>query len=229
MKDDPSPVRWAGFVAETRGNPLGAYPGLGRPGRPYNLWLTEELLEPLLELWREPRGGGAGRAAAVAEDFAGLARRSRQAFQEVLPAAIRAGDPALLAALGVTANLERTAAVLGEFLAEGGRLGTGAPRGPAPSFRLSRLWCGLVEYPERTPYFPARIHAPVHASRLNQRRRDSRHLANALWCSPATIAARCDEATLRLRDAILRSGLFEPGDLRHLRGPSVSLRSRERR
>ena len=96
-------------------------------------------------------------------------------------------------------------------------------------FRLSRLWCGLIEYPEEAHYFSARIHAPVHAGRLNVRRRDSRHLANALWCSPAAIAARCEEAMLRLRDEIRASGLFEPGDLEHLRGPSVSLRSRERR
>jgi hypothetical protein len=220
---------WAAYVAESRGNPLGAFSALRREDRPYNLWLTEQLLDPLLARWRAPREEGAGGARAVASDFVWISEGCRRAFRDLLPAVISAGDPALLAVLGVTANLQRTAAVLGEFIARGGHLAPGpVPRSLVP-FRLSRLWCGLIEYPERTPYFPARIHPPVHASRLNHRRRDSRHLANALWCSPPAITARCEEATLRLRDAIRHSGLFEPGDLQHLRGPSISLRSRERR
>jgi hypothetical protein len=223
-----STAGWAAFVAETRGNPLGSYPSLGRQNRPYNLWLTEELLNPLLARWRAPRGK-TGLPCNVAEDVAGISEQCRRAFREVLPAAISAGDPALLAAMGVTANLQRTAAVLGEFIAAGGRLAPGRARGPAITFRLSRFWCGLLDYSERAPYFTARVHAPIHASRLNNHRRDCRHLANALWCAPSAITARCEEATLRLREAIRRSGLFEPGDLQHLRGPSVSLRSRERR
>ena len=224
-----STAGWAAFVPETRGNPLGAYPSLSRQGRPYNLWLTEEVLNPPLTRWRAPREESASVARAVVDDFAGLCRRCRDAFQGILPAAISAGDPALLAAMGVTANLQRTAALLGEFVAAGGRLAPAEAEGPAITFHLSRFWCGLLEYSERAPYFPARVHLPIHASRLNQRRRDFRHLANALWWSPATITARCEEATLRLREAIQRSGLFEPGDLEHLRGPSVSLRSRSRR
>ena len=216
-------------MAEARGDPLAAFPTLRRQGLPYNLWLTDHLLEPLLARWREPREADGGPAAAVAQEFAWVSRQCRQAFQELLPAAISAGDPALLAAVGVTANLQRTAAVLGEFLGAGGQLVPRAARKTQTPFRLSRLWCGLVEYPEHSPYFPGRVYPPIHAARLNQRRRDCRHLANALWCSPGTIAARCEEATLRLRDEIRRSGLFEPGDLEHLRGPSVSLRSRERR
>jgi len=225
----PSNAGLAAFVAETRGNPLGAFPSLASQDLPYNLWLAEHLLDPLLARWGAPREEGDGPAPMVVDDFVWISQRCRGAFQEILPAAISAGDPALLAALGVTANLQRTAAVLGEFLAAGGRLAQGEAAGPAVTFRLSRFWCGLIEYGESTPYFPARVHPPVHASRLNVRRHDSRHLANALWCSPAAITARCEEASLRLREAIRRSGLFEPGDLEHLRGPSVSLRSRERR
>jgi hypothetical protein len=229
MIESHSTEGWAGFGPETRGNPLGAFPSLGRQGQPYNLWLTEQLLQPLLVRWGTTREEGGDRASAVTQDFAWISQHCRQAFQELLPAAISAGDPALLAAMGVTANLQRTAALLGEFITAGGRLVPREGRRPKLAFRLSRLWCGLVEYPERSPYFPGRVHAPIHAARLNHRRRDCRHLANALWCSPASITARCEEATLRLRDEIRRSGIFEPGDLEHLRGPSVSLRSRERR
>jgi hypothetical protein len=219
----------ASFVAESRGNPLGAFPALVLQGRPYNLWLTEAVLDPLLACWRAPRADEPDTGRRVSDDVAGISARCRRAFQEILPAAISAGDPALLAAFGVTANLQRTAAVMGEYLGAGGRLVPGEAEGPGLTFRLSRLWCGLTEYAEGSPYFPARVQPPVHAGRLNIRRRDSRHLANALWCSPAAITARLEEATLRLRDAIQRSGLYEPGDLQHLRGPSVSLRSRERR
>jgi hypothetical protein len=219
----------ASFVAEARGNPLGAFPSLVVGGRPYNLWLTEALLEPLLARWRIPRAEATDLPRQLADEVGWIAERCRRAFQEILPAAISAGDPALLAALGVTANLQRTTAVIGEHLGAGGRLAPEGAEEPAVAFRLSRLWCGLTEYADGSPYFPARVHPPVHAGRLNIRRRDSRHLANALWCSPAAITTRLEEATLRLRDAIRRSGLYEPGDLQHLRGPSVSLRSRERK
>jgi hypothetical protein len=229
MTESRSTTGSASFVAETRGNPLGAFPSLVVQGRPYNLWLTEALLDPLLALWQSPRAEASGSSRPVADEVGLVSERCRRAFQEVLPAAISAGDPALLAAFGVTANLQRTAAVIGEYLGAGGQLGPGGTEGPGFAFRLSRWWCGLTEYAEGSPYFPARVHPPVHAGRLNIRRRDARHLANALWCSTAAITARLEEATLRLRDAIRRSGLYEPGDLQHLRGPSVSLRSRERK
>jgi hypothetical protein len=222
-------IAHAFFVPENRGDPLGAFPSLRCEGRPYNLWLTEALLERLLPRWvaRQEDRDDLGRS--VAEDVDAIGRRCRDRFHDLLPAAISAGDPALLAALGVTANLLRTAALLGEFLVGGGRLVTGEPAGPAATFKLSRYWCGLIEYGAASPYFPARVHPPVHAGRLNCRRRDSRHLSNTLWCSASAITHRCEEATVRLRDAIRRSGIFEPGDLEHLRGPSVSLRMRERK
>ncbi len=229
MSEERSAIGWTAFGPETRGDPLGAFPSLIVQDRPYNLWLTEALLDPLLARWAEPRRDDPAASRPVANDVAWISGCGRRSFREVLPAAISAGDPALLAAFGVTANLLRTVAILGEFLDGGGRLEPGGMPGAPVTFLLSRLWCGLTEYPEGSPYFPARVHPPVHAGRLNIRRRDARHLANALWCSPAAITARCEEATHRLRDAIRRSGRYEPGDLQHLRGPSVSLRSRERK
>ncbi len=229
MSAQRSATGWIAFVPEARGDPLGAFPSLVREGRPYNLWLTEALLDPLLARWSAHGKDEPSPARPLASEVAWISGCGRRSFQDVLPAAISAGDPALLAAFGVTANLLRTVAILGEFLDAGGRLLPGGAPGAPVTFRLSRLWCGLEEYPEGSPYFAARIHAPVHAGRLNVRRRDARHLANALWCSPAAITARCEEAIHRLREAIRRSGLYEPGDLQHLRGPSVSLRSRERK
>ncbi len=222
-------VAHAFFIPETRGDPLAAFPSLRREGRPYNLWLTEELLDRLLPRWAALPQNPDERGRIVTEDVGGIGERGRILFRDLLPAAISAGDPALLAALGVTANLQRTVALLGEFLVGGGRLVTGEPAGPAVTFKLSRCWCGLTEYDPASPYFPARVHPPVHADRLNGQRRESRHLSNALWCSASAITHRCEEATIRLRDAIRESGLFEPGDLEHLRGPSVSLRRRERK
>jgi len=224
----PAPRRvW--FAGETKGDPLAAFPSLTRDGLPYNRWLTEQVLDPVLARWLVRTECGPGGATGIAEDVAWVSDRCRGAFRELLPAAVSAGDPALLAALGVTANLQRTGAVLGEFLFGGGRLAAGGTSRSPGVFRLSRLWCGLIEYTGDGPYFPARVHPPIHAGLLNVRRRDSRHLANALWCSLSAIASRCEEATFRLREAIHKSGLFEPGDLQHLRGPSVSLRTRGRK
>ncbi len=205
------------FVQESRGDPLGSYPSIGLSGCPYNLWLTGQVLEPMLDRW----GGGdipAERAAAaLARDVEWASRRCRLGFQEILPAASNLGDPAVLAAMSVTANLQRTLALLAEFILDG----------PPPALPgLSRFWCGFMDYPEKAPYFPGRVRAPVHAARLHPGRRDPRHLANALWCSIGEINALCDEALSTLRRKILQSGLFGPGDLRHLHADAIQSRSR---
>jgi hypothetical protein len=209
------------FVAESRGDPLGSFPGLCLAGRPYNLWLTEQVLDPVLGRWSVVRHAEGGAASSLAHDVEWASGRCRLAFQEILPSAANLGDPAILAAMSVTANLQRTLGLLGEFILDGAVPGFGRADGPAPCFRLSRLWCGLIEYPENLPYFPGRVRPPVHAARLHPQRRDPRHLANALWCSIGEINARCDEALVDLRRKILQSGLFAPEDLRHLHADSV--------
>jgi hypothetical protein len=207
------------FTTEDRGDPLASFPSLLRDGQPYNLWLTQQVLEPILASWfllepRKPESAG-----AIADDFSLGSHRARAAFKEVLPAAVAAGDPAVLAAMGVTANLQRTLGILGEHLLGGGRLIARPPANPGPIFRLSRWWCGLVEYPEKSPYFTARVRPPLHPGRLQPRRRDPRHLANALWCSLAAINERCDETIAVLREEIIRSGLYTPSEIKRLRGP----------
>jgi hypothetical protein len=209
------------FVPESRGDPLGSFPALCLADRPYNLWLTEQVLDPILGRWRTARDAEGGEASSLAHDVEWASGRCRLAFQEILPAAASLGDPAILAVMSVTANLQRTLGLLGEFILDGVVPGFGRDGGPAPSFRLSRLWCGLIEYPETVPYFPGRVRPPVHPARLHPQRRDPRHLANALWCSIGEINARCDEALVDLRSKILQSGLFAPDDLRHLHGDAV--------
>jgi hypothetical protein len=213
------------FAPETRGDPLGSFPTLCLGGRPYNLWLTEQVLDPILHRWsldRLPRGSP---AAALADDIEWASGRCRLAFQEILLPAAGLGDPAILAAMGVTANLQRTLGFLGEIILDGRVPGFGPGVESGGSIRLSRLWCGFTEYPENLPYFPSRVRPPVHPARLHPKRRDPRHLANALWCSIGDINARCDEALAVLRSKILQSGLFGPEDLRHLHADSIPFRS----
>ena len=216
MNDERSGTSHAIFAPESRGDPLAAFPALVRDGRPYNLWLTEQLLEPVLDRWSAPGDEKSDPASRVRSDFAWASGGARGAFRELVPVAVAVGDPAVLAGMSVTANLQRTLAVLGEFLLEGGRLLPATATPARPPFRLSRLWCGLIDYPERSPYFPARVRAPTHPSRLQLGRRDPRHLANALWCSLDAINDRCDEAIAALRKEILSNGLYTPDDLRHL-------------
>jgi hypothetical protein len=221
MSGDRAEIAQELFVAENRGDPLAAFPSLARHGQPYNLWLTGEVLDPILASWLEWRDQAGELTGAVAEDVSRGSHRARAAFREILPAAVAAGDPAILAAMGVTANLQRTLGVLGEHLLAGGRLMAIPPAGPGPVFRLSRLWCGLVEYPEKSPYFTARVRPPLHPGRLQPKRRDPRHLANALWCSLAAINERCDGTIAILREEIIRSGLYTPDDIRRLRAPGA--------
>lgn len=205
------------FCPESRGDPLGAYPGLRLEGQPFNLWLTDGVLKPVFSRWsRRPAAGKTG-AAAVHADIEWGAERVRKAFREVLPAASEAGDPAVLAALGVAANAVRTLAVCGEFMMEA------TPPREVPVFRLSRLGCGLIEYAGSTPYFPARIERPCHAGSLRAHRRDLRHLRNALWCSSVAVTERCSEAFAILREEIRRAGLFTPEDVRQLHSHSLPL------
>jgi hypothetical protein len=214
------------FSPENRGDPLAAFPALVKAGHPYNLWLTAHVLEPVLAGWLAGEPGRTDWGAGIAPAVARGSERARAAFQELLPAAVSAGDPAVLAAMGVTANLQRTLGILGEHLLGGGRLMTAAPAPPGPAFRLSRLWCGLAEYPEKSPYFSTPVRAPLPPGRLQPRRRDPRHLANALWCSLAAINENCDEAIAVLREEIVRSGLYTPADIKQLHARAQPARRR---
>lgn len=208
------------FAEETRGDPLAAFPSLTRSGKAYNMGLTEQVLDPLLAGWLSLRDNGRESAGAIAANLAWGSARARAAFREILPAAAAAGDPAVLAAMGVTANLQRTLGILAEHVAGGGLIAAASPEAPIPFFRLSRFWCGIVEYPDESPYFTARVRPPVHPARLQPGRRDPRHLANSLWCSLAAVNERCDEAIAVLREEIIRSGIYAPADIERFRPPS---------
>jgi hypothetical protein len=212
MEPPASIMNRAKFAAETRGDPLGAFPSLTIGGRPYNLWLSEQVLVPVLNRWSGLSATGRALAAALADDVEWAGGRCRLAFQSILPPAAVSGHPALLAAMGVTANLQRSLALLGEFALDGAV----PPAWGKRDLRLSRLWCGLTRYPERTPYFPGPIRAPLHPARLNPQRRDPRHLANALGCPLTLVQARCEEAIAVLRHEIRQGGLFTPDDFRRL-------------
>ncbi len=214
------------FAQETRGDPLGAFPTLCIGNRPYNLWLTEQVLDPILSRWSLDQLPGGCPASVLADDIEWASGRCRLAFQEILAPAASLGDPAILAALSVTANLQRTLGVLGESILDGALPGAGQDSQSGSGLVLSRLWCGFTEYPDNLPYFPGRVRQPVHPARLHPKRRDPRHLANALWCSIGDINARCDEALAILRSKILKSGLFGPEDLRHLHADSIPSRGR---
>jgi hypothetical protein len=203
------------LVADCKGDPLGPFPSLRCEGLPYNRWLAAQVLDPVLGRWSDDDRGARAPAAAVARDLAWACGCGRRAFQEVLPAAVPLGDAAILAAMGVTANLERTLALLGEAVLDDRPF----PR-PRLPLRVSFLLCGLVEYPPGSPFFPARVRPPIHAARLHTRRRDPRCLGNALWCSERDINRGCEEALVELRQAIRRLGWLGPADFRPLHAPA---------
>lgn len=212
-------------MEESRGNPLGSYPDLVLATMPYNLWLTSQVLEPVLVRWTKLASDSVERAAGIAHDFEWASGRARLAFQEVLPAASVAGDPAVLATMGVTANLQRTLAILAEFILEPTAVGASNAKEPQP-YGLSRYWCGLIDYPKAAPYFAAPFRAPKHASRIHPTRRDPQHLTNAFWCSVADVDRACENGLTQLRDAIKRDGIINAGDLRHLHAHATPLRAR---
>lgn len=207
------------FGAERLGDPLAAFPAIRTGARPYNLGLTEALLEP----WLAARAAEEGPAepAVLAAGFERVAETARKAFAASLPAALPSGDAAVLAALGVTANLLRTLALLGEFAAGGGRLRPALADEPS-RYVLSRFWCGLIEHPPSARILGARPSIPCHADALNHRRRELRQVSNALGCSPSAVRHRCEEAIDALGREIRKNGLFRPDDLRLLQAPGLA-------
>jgi hypothetical protein len=215
---------YASFVPESRGDPVRAYGALVIAGAPYNLWLTENVLLPILRRWSGDDASATRSGAAIAHDVEWSSGLARIAFQEIFPIASGLGDPAVLAAVSVTANLQRTVAILAEAMLQGkGSSGTTA----SPTFSLSRLWCGMIDYPKGSSYFPAAIRPPVHSDRLPPYR-DPRHLTNVFWCGVADIERACDESIVVLREAVLREGIVSAGDLHHL-DPHASLGRLQRR
>ncbi|MBL9187506.1 MAG: hypothetical protein JNK23_08525 [Opitutaceae bacterium] len=212
-------------MEESRGNPLGSYPELMIATMPYNLWLTSQVLEPVLVRWTKPAPEHGERLVDIVHDVDWASGRARLAFQEVLPAAAVAGDPAVLATMGVTANLQRTLAILAEFLLEPPAVSDVNANEFRP-YSLSRYWCGLIDYPKNASYFAAPFRAPKHASRIHPTRRDPQHLTNAFWCSVADVDRECENGLARLRDAIKRDGIINAGDMRHLHAHATPLRTR---
>lgn len=208
------------FVAETRGDPLGAYSSLVLSSTPYNRWLTENILEHVVKRWSSEPVSVRDFAAAVVHDFEWASSRARIAFEEIIAGASTLGDPAVLAVMSVTANLQRTLGILGKVV-----LG-GMPdeRYGKTTFKLSRFWCGLIEYSPHASYFSGTMRPPNHASRLHPQRRDPLHLTSAFWCGLGDVQRACDEGVLKLREAIRRDGIMTSDDLGHLHAHAVARR-----
>ncbi len=207
------------FVAETRGDPLGAYPALVLADIAYNRWLTENVLEPMLKRWMREAVSPAEFSVSVLHDFEWASGRARLAFQDVAPTAATLGDQAVLAAMGITANLQRTLGILGRFV-----LGGVASGRKGSVFKLSRCWCGLIEYWPNAPYFVGTVRPPNHAARLHPQRRDPLHLTSAFWCGLGDVQRACDDGITRLRDAIRRDGVVTSDDLEHLHAHALPRR-----
>jgi hypothetical protein len=197
------------FAPEMRGNPMETFPSLRVRGQPFNQFLTSGILEPLLERWSRGTRGRTELAESVAADVDGGAGSACNAFREIACSAPAPSDQALLAAAGVAANLQRTLGLLGEFM-------LGAPPENRREFALSRLWCGLVDYPRATGYFSMSVEATTAPGVLRANRRDYGHLRNALRCPIREIEPCCADGLRVLREQLRRAGSFGPGDLSHL-------------
>jgi hypothetical protein len=145
-------------------------------GQPFPAALTERILAPFLAHWaRQP---GDRRAQLQPSVDAAMADCLR-AFQACAPEQAREEGRAILAALAVTANLQRTLLTLAEALARPKR-----KRTRRATVVLSREWCGLLP----------RRHKPVSGTEAA-----FRPLARALASTPREIEQRCAEALAALR------------------------------
>jgi hypothetical protein len=153
-------------------DPLRSFAGLRHQGRPYNLWLTEQVLLPFLQTW----------------DAEAALETPQRAFLEVLPAAAAIGDRAVLAVLSVTLNLQRTVAAMA-------RSRRRPPGSPVESFVLSARWCGVLELGAPRPLGGLRGHRRRGSPDYNS-------VARVLRCSAAEAKDRCEDALAELRAAL---------------------------
>lgn len=159
-------------------------------GQPFPAALTERILVPFLAQWaRQP---GDRRAALQPSVDAAMAACLR-AFQACAPQRAREEERAILAALAVTANLQRTLLVVAEALAR-----TKRKRARRPTVVLSREWCGLL---------PRRDNSPPGSQAA------IRPLARALAATPREIEQRCAAALTALRADIAAGRWMGPDDL----------------
>jgi hypothetical protein len=117
----------------------------------------------------------------------------------------------------VTANLQRTLALIGEFM-------LGDQNEEAAMFPLSRFWCGLIDYSRCPSYFSMCVEETTAPGPLRTDRRDYNHIRNALRCSIREIEPRCADGLRILGEHVRRSGLFRSEDLRHLLSSSIPRR-----
>ena len=145
-------------------------------GQPFPAALTDRILAPFLAQWaRQPGDRRADLQASVDAAMAACLR----AFQACAPQRAHEEERAILAALAVTANLQRTLLVLAEALARSKR-----NRARRATLVLSREWCGLL--PRRPKSAPGSEAA-------------FRPLARALAATPREIEQRCAAALAALR------------------------------
>jgi len=145
-------------------------------GRPLVMGLNADILDPFLACWaRQPGDRRDGIRGAVDEAM----NRCAGAFRACAPERTKPEERAVMAALAVTANLQRTLTYLGEILVQPKR--RGERRG---TVILCRQWCGLVPKTKRAAATGAGSFRP---------------LVKALGCSPGEIDARCRDALSALR------------------------------
>ena len=228
----PGPViGLVSFVEDPRGDPLRAYPSVTMGGRPFQLWLTENVLIPVLSRWAALGPNEPALAARLLHDFEWASSLVWESFEEIEVEAASLGEPAVLAATGVAANLQRTLAILAEFILHRDPRIRWRTRDLKPVFKMSRSWCGLIEYPKGSRYFSQAIHPPAHSARMAPLRRDLRHVANALWCSFSDIERECEYSLALLKDALQGDPNLRAEDIRHLHAHATPrpAQQRERR
>lgn len=145
-------------------------------GRGLLAGLDAEILAPFLARWARAPGDRRSEVQASVDE---AMERCANAFRACAPERAKNEERAVMAALAVTANLQRTLLYLGEALVQAKRRSAG--RGTVV---LNRQWCGLVPRPNRSAGSGIASFRP---------------LARALACSPGEIDARCKDALSALR------------------------------
>lgn len=203
------------------GDPLLNYPNVKYKGKAFNVWLFNNILEPLLKRWGSHTLNGKCLTYFIKSDVQQTIIKIQEIFKVVFKECISFGETALMAASSVVLNLVRSILTIKDFML-GNRSRIMKPRRGKPKitdshevieFEAEIAWCGLTYYPYRSDYFLAGVENPTNPEKLRLNRLDPGHVRNLFRCSNKVINDTCDEAVVSLKQYILKSEEFVMSDL----------------
>ncbi|KAB2649629.1 MAG: hypothetical protein WCO38_03665 [Verrucomicrobiota bacterium] len=209
------------LVYSRLGDPMRNFPAVRYKNKAINVWLYNNILDPLLKRWGAHSLTGNALVCFVKRDVALSIDKAIDVFKVILRDCTLNGETALLATSSVVVSLLRSILTFKDFML-GNRVSIVRPRrGNAKisslksfsEFEAEKAWCGLTYYPIGSDYFFAPVQRPANPESLRPNHLDPGYVRNLFRCSNKVITYTCDEAVKTLKRFVSESEEFITSDL----------------